>query len=177
MTASRSAAPQDQANLAIDQLRRSQGDGRLATDVTFAPGVVLNADPALGLAGTWRSPPGRLLELEAAPTGTGDWCAIHIPLGALAIGDLGVIGFTCRSAAPTPVVVRACLRSGLDGGFEDHFFDRHILAHAADTLHVDVLDLHRSLGIPDQADWRDFILFLPVFPFHLSLQDLRLFLV
>lgn len=177
MTESRSAARQERANLGIDQLRNGQGSGPLASDVTFAPGVRLNADPALGLAGTWRSPPGRLLELEAVPAGTGNWCAIHVSLGTLALDNLGVIGFTCRSAAPTPVVVRPCLRSGVDGGFEDCFFERHLLVHAADRLHVDVLDLHRNLGIPGQAEWRDFILFLPVFPFRLSLQDLRLFVV
>lgn len=163
-------------NGALAQLRDCREMGVLSTDTVFSPGIRLNADPALGISGTWRSPPGRLLELEAWTSGPGDWCAVHVPLETTDNAGFAVLGFACRSAARVPVVIRPCLRSGTEDGFVDCFFDRHVLAHSVESLHVDALDLDRRLDVPVSALWREVVLFLPVHAFRISINDLRLFM-
>lgn len=169
--------PDGQANHTLAVLRDSTLDGPLGENVTFLPGVVLHADPALELQGTWRSPPGRLLELEAEPAGSGDWIGLHIPLPIADLGAIGAVGFAARASASQVTVLKACLRSGVGKGFVDTFFDKQVLLRPEEASHVDVLSPRMRADLPEQAPWRELILFLPTEAFRIALIDLRVFAV
>lgn len=167
-----------QANHTLTVMRNETREGSLTSDIDFLPGLALHADPVLELSGRYRSPEGRILELEAK-TGPapGHWLALHLRVPAQDIRNNGVFGFIARSSAPEILVARACLRSGVEGGFVDCFFDKHILIRPEETLHMDVLSLPYHEQVPTRAPWRELILFLPTQDFKLSLADLRVFLV
>lgn len=160
-----------------DLSRDRSGEGNIENSVIFRPGIALHADPALGVSGTWRSPAGRLLELEAAISGPGQWIALHVALDAPDLSRHAWLGFTCRSAAANEVMVRPCLRSGTDGGFTDRFFDKHILADPEPRCHVDAIHLPTARTLPEAAPWRELVLFLPRESFRWHLHDLRPFLI
>ena len=125
------------------------------------------------ISGSWRSPAGRLLELEVEPRGNGQWAALHLALPETQGATW--IGFTCRSAAGAEIMISPCLRSGTAEGFTDCFFLRHLLALPEALNHVDALHLPSSPAIPALADWRELVLFLPRTAFSWHLHDLRLF--
>lgn len=177
MTDSIALGPDGQANHTLAVLRNSANKGELAPHVEFMPGFNLHTDPELGLAGQYRSPEGQLLEIDARPTGAGAWNALHLALPADDLRRYGVLGFAMRSASPELLVIRACLRSGIEGGFEDCFFDKHILVRPEASSHVDALALAHRSRLPPEAPWRELVLFLPTRGFRLSLIDLRVFLV
>lgn len=152
------------------------GGGLKPAHQDFAPGFFLNSDPKLGLSGTFSAPKARLLELDADMASHGDWVGLHVVLPLQDLTKFSYIGFTCRTSAPKPLILRSCLRSGLpDGGFVDCFFDKHILPDERATSHVDCLYLDERTSIPLVAPWRQFILFLPCSPFRLTLMHLHPF--
>lgn len=178
MTDSITPGGDGQANHVLAVLREDTREGALASDVDFLPGLSFHADPALGLSGSFTSPEGRILDLDAR-TGpdTGGWVALHVALPAPDLRRVGFFGFVARLSAPDITVVRACLRSGTADGFVDCFFDKHLLVRPEEASHLDVLPLQYRDQIPMQAPWRELILFLPTHDFRLSLIDLRLFIV
>lgn len=163
--------------LPLPDLARFQSQdraGALAPDTTeLAPGLFLNADPALALSGSWCSPPGRLLELEAAAGGRGDWAALHLSLPLADLQSFTYLGYICRAAGPKPWMIRPCLRSGLEGGgFVDTFFGKHILTTERPFTHMDALYLDSSPELPLTAPWRELVLFLPCEDFQIHLHHL-----
>ena len=162
------------AETGLNSLRTGSESGEIAENTRFAPGIALHADPDLGVGGAWRSPAGRLLELEVATQGSGQWIGLHIRLAPEAAG-IAFVGFACRSAAPREIMVRPCLRSATGDGFADHFFPRHILAVPEALTHVDALHLPTTSAVPETAPWRELVLFLPRESFTWHLHDLRLF--
>lgn len=160
----------------LPTLRRDSSEGVITPLTEFQPGLFLNADPHLKPAGQWRSPSGRLLELDVEMGGQGAWIGLHMTLDATDLPDNGWIGFACRSAAPEDLMIRPCLRSGTEEGFTDCFFDKHVLAAPEPRNHVDAMALARDLCIPRTAPWRELILFLPRQDFRWHLHDLRPFL-
>ena len=159
-------------------LRDSRAEGTLgAAETVFAPGIALHADPGLALAGHWRSPAGRLLELEVTPSGAGGWLALHVALNLTALPGSGWIAFACQSAAREAVMIRPCLRSGTETGFADCFFPRHILAGPEPVSHTDALPLATTPDLPAAAPWRELVFFLPRTPFGWHLHDLRVVLM
>lgn len=156
--------------------RQDLGAGQITADTEFRPGLSLHADPALQVSGQWRSPPGRLLELDVNIGGTGAWIGLHLALDAAELSDCGWLGFACRLAAPEEVMIRPCLRSGTPDGFTDCFFAKHILAVPELRNHLDALHPATNRHIPETAPWRELILFLPRQDFRLYLHDLRPFL-
>ena len=159
-------------------MRAREAQGTLSSDLRFARGFKLHADPALELAGDYRSPRGRLLDFDAR-TGPnpGGWVGLHLALRVDDLSGMGVVGFAARMAAPEALVVRACLRSGTDAGFTDCFFDKHMLFRAEEAGHVDALQISERPDLPMRAPWREVILFLPTRAFKLSLIDMRVFVV
>ncbi|MEP1328062.1 hypothetical protein [Pseudophaeobacter sp.] len=164
---------------ALTQFTASNQHGELQpVHQEFAPGFFLNSDPKLDVSGSYSSIPGRLLQLEVQPQARGDWLALHLVLPPLALQDLTYIGFAARLSAPTRLMLRACLRSGLpEGGFSDCFFDRHILPTAQPHSHLDMLYLDACSTVPLDAPWRELILFLPCQAFALNLMHLHPFAV
>lgn len=169
--------PDGQANHAMAIMRQDTREGELATDVHFLPGLDLHADPSLGLTGRYRSPEGRILEMEAQTHGQGGWCGLHVRLPAEKLHHVGCIGFAARIAAPEIFVARACLRSGGPDGFVDCFFDKHLLFRPDEASHVDAIPVHYRDPVPMESAWRELIFFLPTSSFRLSFIDLRLFVV
>lgn len=167
-----------QANHTLSVLRGGVSQGELSADVGFIPGLKLTADPALELAGNYRSPEGQLLEFDAT-TGPnpGGWIGLHLDLPAENLSNVGILGFAARFTAPEITVARVCLRSGTDGSFEDCFFDKHLLMRPEEASHVDALSIHQRDRLPVRAPWRELVVFLPTRTFRLSLIDLRVFIV
>jgi len=165
-----------EANHRLGLLRAGTSGGDLGQRSDLAPGIFLVADPPLEIAGRWASPAGRILEIEATPRGSGAWFALHVGLPARDLSARGVLGLACRSTAPEVVVVQPCLRSGTPDGFEDCFFDKHVLSRSEEASHLDALAVQRRDNLPPQAPWRELILFLPVRSFRWSLIDLRVFI-
>ena len=174
----RSARADGPANRTLEVMRSKTSQGALSSDIRFVRGFKLHADPALELTGEYRSPAGRLLELDAR-TGPnpGGWVGLHLSLPSHDLSDMGVVGFAARIAAPEVLVVRACLRSGTGTGFVDCFFDKHMLFRAEEASHVDALQVRERTDLPMRAPWREVILFLPTRSFQLSLIDMRVFVV
>lgn len=178
MTDNLALGPDGHANHTLTVLRNDSRDGSLSSDLDILPGFSIHADPALELSGNYSSPEGRILDLDThVGANPGHWLALHLKLPAQDIRNNGVLGFVSRSSAPEILVARACLRSGTQDGFEDCFFDKHILVRPEETVHMDVLSVQYREQIPTQASWRELILFLPTQSFKLSLIDLRIFLV
>jgi hypothetical protein len=103
-----------------------------------------------------------------------------VALGQPDLEGVAFLGFACRSVAREEVLVRACLRSGApetEAGFSDYFFPRHLLSVPEPLSHVDALHLPTCLDVPEQAPWRELVLFLPIEGFVWHLHDLRLFAV
>lgn len=169
--------PLQTVNSTLAEFRRgASGSRALAPQVTFTPGLQLLSDPALALSGRGRSPEGWLLELDLKPQGVGGWCGLFIDLPPLDLTDRAAFGFVARGATDNDEVINPCLRSGQDEGFNDVFFDRHILMRPEETAHVDALPLPLRPAVPAQAPWRQLVLFLPLKPFTLGLIDLRVFI-
>lgn len=169
--------PDGQANFALSILRERVDEGELASDLEFLPGLSLRADPSLHLSGSFRSPRGWMLSLDAKMRQvSGSWIGLHVSLPAKDLTDFGVIGFGARTAATAVHMVRACIRSGSGDTFQDCFFDKHLLFRNEEADHVDGLIVrHRDL-LPKQAEWRELVFFLPTSPFRLTFMDLRIFL-
>lgn len=165
------------ANHVLAILRNGDHTGDLSQDVTFLPGLKLNADPALALSGQYTSPAGWLLQLDVQIDNPGSWVGLHLDLPANDLSHVGVIGFAARIAGPEVLMARACLRSGSDSGFVDCFFDKHLLFRPEETSHLDAVSVAQRMMLPVQAPWRELILFLPTESFTLSLIDLRVFVV
>lgn len=169
--------PETNLNHALALLRRGREKGEI-TDVTqIPPALKLRADPALVVGGSWRSPSGRLLELEVTTAGAGAWIALHVPLDLTDLKDYAWVGLTCRSVAPKELVIQPCLRSGTQNGFVDCFFGKHILTVPKPLNYVDALHIETHSALPETALWRELILFLPKQGFRWDLHDLRLFVI
>lgn len=167
-----------QANHTLAVLRDDSREGSLTSDMALLPGLMLHADPALALSGTFQSPKGLILELDARAGSTaGQWFGLHVSLPAGDLAGKGLVGFATRVSAPEIMVMRACLRSGTPGGFVDCFFDKHVLARPEETSHLDALPVQYRDQIPRHAPWRELVFFLPTTDFRLSLIDLRTFIV
>lgn len=175
---SRAIGADGQANHTLSILRANASEGALTGNLKFLPGLKMHADPALELSGEYRSPEGCLLEFNAQ-TGPnpGGWVGLHLAIPVNDLRHKGVIGFAARIAAPEILVVRACLRSGTATGFQDCFFDKHLLFRPEEASHVDALATAHRTDLPERADWRELVLFLPTRAFQLSLIDLRVFVV
>jgi hypothetical protein len=165
------------SNHLLSLMRDSVSHGEMKDHLRFMPGLLLAADPALGISGTFGSPQGRILDLDVKISGEGHWLGLHISFPQRDISQCGVIGLACRTSCNETEIVRACVRSGTDNGFVDCFFDKHILLQPEERSHLDALDVHRRDLLPLIAPWREIILFLPVRSCRLSLVDLRLFAV
>ncbi|SMY09239.1 hypothetical protein LOM8899_03404 [Flavimaricola marinus] len=145
----------------------------------LAPGVMLHLDPEARFSGTWSSPDGRLVEMHTEATRPGAWFGLHIALPGEAadLGHVRWIGIVARTSALHAAAIRVGLRSGLaEGGFQDSFFGRHILSQPRQSDHHDLLCPADLPDLPQRADWRELVLFLPpAAPLDWVLHDLRIY--
>jgi hypothetical protein len=169
--------PDAAANQALSHVAWAETHGDLTERVEIGRGLHLHADPALRLEGTWRSPRGRIVEIDSRPRGTGHWLGLHLALSAGDLSRMAVLGFACRTVAAEAQVLNPCLRSGTMDGFVDSFFDKNVLSRPVEAAHVDAFSLDLRDDVPTKAPWREIVLFLPVAPISWSLIDMRVFIV
>lgn len=143
----------------------------------LVPGLRFRLDPEAGFEGTWHSPRGRLVSLQAQPERPGRWLGLHLELGPISLANVPFLGVVARLAAPRPVAIRMALRSGNEeGGFSDQFFSRHLLAQPGEIDHLDMISPDRMPDIPVMSPWRELVLFFPPTEhLEVSLNDLRIF--
>lgn len=177
MTHNLDLGPEAEANHRLAVLRGLAAEGDLHSDTAIVPGLFFSFDPESVTRGRFRSQPGRLIEAGFEVERPGRWMAMHLKLGGLDLTGRQAVGILCRSAAPEATTFRVCLRSGVEGGFRDTFFDKAVLAHAEPSLHMDMLLPETLPGLPRIAPWRDLILFFRPESSQIDLQDLRLFIV
>lgn len=178
MTENIATGPDANLNYALQILRQGQAAGAVSDDTEIQPGISLHADPDLRVGGEWRSPSGRLLELEVTADGSGQWIGLHLDMGPLDLSEVGILGLACRSTAPSIEALNICIRSGrAEGGFIDCFFPKRLLSHPEPSSHLDALQVSTQKNLPVIAPWRQLVLFLPRHAFRWDLQDLRLFAV
>lgn len=169
--------PDAQTNHSLSLWREGTAKGILSHDTRLRPDLSFRVDKAAWLKGRYKSPLGRLLELDVTLKGPPGWVALHLGLPGGDWSGFGMIGLACLTAAPENMIVRPCVRSGTDDGFVDCFFDKHILSHPEASNHLDAIMIHRRTNLPVDAPWRELVLFLPTDSFRWSLQDLRLFIL
>ncbi len=175
MSGNRGNTLQQAAAAVLEPLLAQPSVGLLSPDGALAPGVWIHGDPEGRQQVQSVAHPGGGLNLRAEVQHPGGWLAMHVALGAVDLSDRALIGFYAHSQALRACTWRACLRSGTETGFIDHFFDRDVVAYAAPSSHSDVLELAAQRGLPQRALWREFILFFHVESFDFTLLDLRLF--
>ncbi|PCJ07328.1 MAG: hypothetical protein COB16_11635 [Rhodobacteraceae bacterium] len=166
---------QQAAAAVLDPLLEQPPTGPLPPDGVLAPGVWIHADPEGQQQVESLQLPGGGLTLRTTVQHPGGWLALHIALGEVDLSDHVLIGFYARIQAPRACTWRACLRSGTEVGFVDHFFDRDVVSYGAASSHMDMMELAPQRRLPRRADWREFILFFHVESFETTLLDLRLF--
>lgn len=181
MTDSLAVGPDAQVNALLSQLRTASDlEGEIGSGTTdLKAGIKLHPDPALQMAGHWSSPEGRIVELRTEPSQQGDWFGLHVPLAAGDLSRHGMIGFACRAAADELLLSRVCIRSGTEvgGGYQDFFFDKHLITELDPGLHLDATLIHGQRDLPVWAPWREMVLFLPTAPMTMSIVDLRVFIL
>lgn len=170
--------PDANANQILRVLRAENPTGDIQCDTPIAPGVLFSFDPAGTLKGSLQDNEDALLSFRVESLKDSHWLALHVALGGFDLDGFGVIGFICKSTAPSAVAMKTCIRSGTEAGFVDCFFDKQVVSYAQTSTHLDAMDVEGRKNLPTQAPWRDFILFLPPDrPVEATLLDLRFFIV
>jgi hypothetical protein len=164
-----------QANHALAVLRALEVDAVVAPDDRFAPGIFLSVDPASDTKIKLTSRPGELMTLDFTTKRPGQWLSLNIALGEFDQSHRDILGLVCKTRAEDTVTLRACLRSGVEGGFIDAFFGKRVVSYNATSTHADLIKLEERDDIPPQAPWRELVLFFPPDLRQLQLIDLRLF--
>ena len=178
MTNNIQLGPDAEANQLIRILKAQNPGGDIPCETPIAPGVRLSFDPAARFRGHLRPEVEGVLSFRVEQIEGSGWFALHVMLGGVDLSDFSVIGFVCKSDAPSALALKTCIRSGNEAGFIDCFFDKHVVAYGETSTHLDVIDLSRNPDLPRQAPWRDFVMFFPNDkPIDLTLRDLRFFIV
>ena len=164
-----------QGNHTLAALRGLEHQGEVASDVRFSPGVFISSDPESDITTRVDCTLGQLLDLTCKGTRPGRWLSLNIELGAYDLTGRSVIGIMCKTRSEDTQTFRVCLRSGLQGGFQDAFFSKRVISYKEESTHADVMKLAERDDVPAQAPWRELILFLPPELRQVSLGDLALF--
>jgi len=170
--------PDAEANQIIRVLAAQNPTGGIPCEEPVAPGVQFSFDPNASFKGSLQDAEDAVLSFKVEQIEGSGWFALHVSLGGIDLTPYDVIGFVCKSDAPSALAIKACLRSGSEAGFSDCFFDKHIVAYGKTSTHLDAIDISQRPDLPQQADWRDFVLFFPHDkPLQVTLRDLRFFIV
>lgn len=169
--------PDAQVNHLTSLLRSTAGTGSLVEGAPLAPGAFLSVDQEAKLSGQFKTGEGAVLNLAYEVQKPPRWLAMHLQMGSLPLNETSVFGVVCKSQAPQAATFRICLRSGIAGGFVDAFFDKHVVAYADQSTHVDLLRLESRSDVPAEAPWRELILFFQTRSAQITVRDLRVFIV
>lgn len=169
--------PEAPVNHTIALMRAAPKGGRILDGARPAPQAFFSVDPRGEVEGNFTTGGGNVIGLKYAVRKAPDWLALHLVLGGVDLSDGAVFGVVCKSRAAEATTVRLCLRSARVDGFVDAFFDKHLVAFAEASTHLDLLRIPARDDIPGQAGWRELILFFQPAPAELEIEDLRVFIV
>lgn len=145
--------------------------------MNLVPGVRFVGDPKGEVTGRCVTGGESLFRLSYTTTKAPRWLALHIAVGGINLKKAAVFGVACKSQAVEAATYRICLRSATPNGFVDAFLPKHVVAFSQISSHVDLLKLEEHENVPDQADWRELILFFQPNSASFDLLDLRVFIV
>ena len=163
------------AHTALASLWSNDFNGPLVSGQEIVPGIMWHMDPegVQSVKAVISSDIG--IRFDNSVERAGAWVALHVPLGNIALERIALTGVYIESSAPRATSYRCCLRSGLPGGFVDHFFHKDVAAYASLSTHTDALTMASLQDVPFKRTWREFIVFFPTNSFSISLRDLRFF--
>ena len=162
--------------LALDELRSMQLDRELRADPVLVPSVFFDLDPAESEAELFlRSDVGEMFSAQVVLNKPGRWLTLTLELLRCDLSECGLIGIACESSATRSVPIQTFLRSGMEKGFRDTFFERTVIAYQERGAHVDALFIDRHPELIAEAPWRNLVFQFPVENFDITFHDIRLF--
>ncbi len=166
-----------QVNHRIAALRAVPGEGDLKDLASPLPDVFFSIDPEAELGGRFRNGGEDLIHLSYDVVKKPRWIGLHLAAGALDLTGSTVLGVVCKSQGREAATFRICLRSAAQDGFVDAFLPKTVVAFAQPSVHVDLLRLDATDAVPEQAAWREIVLFFQPDSADITLHDLRVFIV
>ncbi len=170
-------SPDAQLTFALNAMRALEFSGTVAHTQNLVPGISFAIDPKSKDTVHVESRPGELMDIRFGIEGSGRWLSLAMTIGKASLASSKVIGFVCKADAPVATTFRACVRSGMATGHKDVYFNKTIVAYPATSVHMDAMELDGNSDIPEQAPWRELLLFFKREPSALSLRDLRVFII
>lgn len=173
-----SFGPESEINYTAHILKKSSLKGKLSSRVDLVPGAFISLDPEGKFEGSFSSSEESLLSLSYRITKPLRWIGLHLTMGDVDFTDLTVLGVVIKSGAPVATTSRICVRSGIEAGFEDCFFPKHVVSFSEVSTHIDLLRIDQAAEkIPLQAPWREVILFFAPSDQTLTINDFKIFAV
>jgi hypothetical protein len=170
-------SPDAQLSFALNALRALEYSGTVAHTQNLVPGIAFAIDPKSKDTVHIESRPGELMDIRFGIEGPGRWLSLAMTIGKASLAGCKIVGFVCKSDAAVATTFRACIRSGLQTGHKDVYFNKTIVSYPATSIHLDAMELEANPEIPEAAPWRELVLFFKREPSQLSLRDLRVFII
>ena len=178
MSESLDLGPESGANSRLAVLRQLNRElSPLALGEPLVEGVHFNADPSVKSTIAVASRPGMLMSAKFDIESGAQWLALHISMSDCVLEGKMLLGIAIRSSAAQSLTYRVCLRNGHEGGFDDIFFRKTVIAYAEPGLHLDALSIAEHPVLAASAPWRDAVLFFRPESSKIELQDLRFFAI
>lgn len=172
-----SIGPDAEAGHVLDRLRDLEATIKVGNVTRIVEGATIDVDPETVARGRVTAAPGELFTLSLETSGAAPrWSSFVLRLGTVDLARAGAICLIARSSASETMTMRPCLRSHREGGFDDVFLTKRMVAFAGPSTHVDAIDLAAG-QIPLERRPRELILFFDPPRFELTLLDLRLAIV
>ncbi|MBI1171864.1 hypothetical protein GC209_10710 [bacterium] len=166
-----------QANFSLGTLRAHTTSGKVISGKHIVPGVFFSIDSKSSDSVDIDSKPGDMMSIRVTSSGTGRWLTLHLSLGAVDFSETSVVGFMLRSQSDSTSTLRACVRSGIEGGHVDALFAKTIVSFPKSAVHLDMLELELNPDVPTKARWRELVFFLRRENAEILIKDLRVFVI
>ncbi len=169
--------PDAQLSFSLAALRGLDFAGPVENGRHLVPGIFFSLDPEATHQVEVASRPGELMDIKLVVDRPGRWLSLNFGIGGADFSGCKIVGFACKSEAPVTTTYRVSIRSGTDAGHRDAFFPKQIVSYPKTALHLDVLDLEASPGIPARAPWRELVIFFDRASAEIKLRDFRFFVI
>ncbi|MCC6002061.1 MAG: hypothetical protein JJU19_14540 [Pararhodobacter sp.] len=165
----------DTVNANLEQLAKRGDSGPLVSGERLAQGIWFDMDSEQAQQDAKYSiPPDGLISFSLKAARPGRWFTLNIDIGANDLSSVKVFGFAARSQAPKTVIARACLRSFHADGFEDVFFNQHLVAFSENSSHADAIWTEQHPILRQAVNWRTLIFFFDPAEVDWVFDDLRI---
>jgi len=131
----------------------------------LAPGVFLLQDPRSKRKIEITSPKDKVVHIRASEHQQTSWTTLHFQLETLDMPQVDLLGLMVKAQSFTEQAqtIPVAIRNGTRSGFRDAFFPKQIVLTDSMGRHVDMADPAELQGLPQMAEWRELILFLPAY--------------